>query len=231
MVFIYFVLYGLLGAVTGSFLNVCILRIPANQNFVTGRSHCPACGHVLAFLRYGSCSVLVISKGPVPVLQGPCFHSVSGCGASHCICLSPVSPGKGPGMESALMCMFSSILITAAFIDARHMYIPDGIHILILILSCISLAAGSGPAIINRLGGSLLAGGFLALVNLLSRGGVGWGDVKLFAASGLLIGAAPAITALLMGYVAAGLWYAVPLVRGRVGRKTQIPMAPFLQCP
>ena len=111
------------------------------------------------------------------------------------------------------MCMFSSILITAAFIDARHMYIPDGIHILILILSCISLAAGSGPAIINRLGGSLLAGGFLALVNLLSRGGVGWGDVKLFAASGLLIGAAPAITALLMGYVAAGLWYAVPLVR------------------
>ena len=49
MVFIYFVLYGLLGAVTGSFLNVCILRIPENQNFVTGRSHCPACGHVLAF--------------------------------------------------------------------------------------------------------------------------------------------------------------------------------------
>ena len=88
-------------------------------------------------------------------------------------------------------------------------------------------AAGPPPAIINRLGGSLLAGGFLALVNLLSRGGVGWGDVKLFAASGLLIGAAPAITALLMGYVAAGLWYAVPLVRGRVGRKTQIPMAPF----
>ena len=43
MVFIYFVLYGLLGAVTGSFLNVCILRIPENQNFVTGRSHCPAC--------------------------------------------------------------------------------------------------------------------------------------------------------------------------------------------
>lgn len=43
----------------------------------------------------------------------------------------------------------------------------------------------------------------------------------------LLIGAAPAMTALLMGYVIAGLWYAVPLVLGRIGRKTQIPMAPF----
>ena len=154
-------------------------------------------------LRYGSCSVLVISKGPVPVLQGPCFHSVSGCGASHYICLSPVSPGK-----------------RARYGVSPYVYVFQYSY-----YSCIYRR--TAPAIINRLGGSLLAGGFLALVNLLSRGGVGWGDVKLFAASGLLIGAAPAITALLMGYVAAGLWYAVPLVRGRVGRKTQIPMAPF----
>ena len=77
------------------------------------------------------------------------------------------------------------------------------------------------------LGGFFLAGGFLAFVNQLSRGGVGWGDVKLLAASGLLLGAAPAMTALLMGYVIAGLWYAVPLMRGKISRKTQIPMAPF----
>lgn len=210
MVFIYFVLYGLLGAVTGSFLNVCILRIPENQNFVTGRSHCPACGHILAF--YDMVPVLswLLLKGrcrycSAPVsIQYPAVELLTA--SAFLLCLL----AKGPGMESALMCMFSSILITAAFIDARHMYIPDGIHILILILSCISLA-----------------GGFLALVNLLSRGGVGWGDVKLFAASGLLIGAAPAMTALLMGYVIAGLWYAVPLVLGRIGRKTQVPMAPF----
>ena len=187
MVFIYFVLYGLLGAVTGSFLNVCILRIPENQNFVTGRSHCPACGHILAF--YDMVPVLswLFLKGRCRYCRAPVsiqYPAVELLTASaFLLCLL----AKGPGMESALMCMFSSILITAAFIDARHMYIPDGIHILILILSCISLAAGSGPAIINRLGGSLLAGGFLALVNLLSRGGVGWGDVKLFAASRPLV--------------------------------------------
>ena len=156
MVFIYFVLYGLLGAVTGSFLNVCILRIPANQNFVTGRSHCPACGHVLAF--YDMVPVLswLFLKGRCRYCRAPVsiqYPAVELLTASaFLLCLL----AKGPGMESALMCMFSSILITAAFIDARHMYIPDGIHILILLLSCISLAAGSGPAIINRLGGSLL---------------------------------------------------------------------------
>lgn len=227
MVFIYFVVYGLLGAVTGSFLNVCILRIPEGQTFVTGRSHCPACGHVLAF--YDMVPVLswLFLKGrcrycraPVSI-QYPAVELLTA--AAFILCLL----AKGPGMDSALMCLFTSILITAAWIDARHMYIPDGIHILILLLSCISLAAGHGPSLMNRLAGSLLPGGFLALVNLLSRGGVGWGDVKLFAACGLLLGPAPAMTALLMAYAAAGLWYAVPLMRGRIGRKTQIPMAPF----
>ncbi len=192
MVFIYFVLYGLLGAVTGSFLNVCILRIPANQNFVTGRSHCPACGHVLAF--YDMVPVLswLFLKGRCRYCRAPVsiqYPAVELLTASaFLLCLL----AKGPGMESALMCMFSSILITAAFIDARHMYIPDGIHILILILSCISLAAGSRtPPLLTGWAAPFWQGGFLALVNLLSRGGVGWGDVKLFAASGLLIGAAP----------------------------------------
>ncbi|MCD7994183.1 MAG: prepilin peptidase [Clostridia bacterium] len=215
MFFICFVFYGLFGAVTGSFLNVCILRIPENQNFVTGRSHCPACGHVLAF--YDMVPVLswLFLKGRCRYcrasisVQYPAVELLTA--SAFILCLL----SKGPGMDSALMCMFSGILITAAFIDTRHMYIPDGIHILILLLSCISLAAGSGPTLMNRLGGSLLAGGFLALVNLLSRGGVGWGDVKLFAASGLLIGAAPAMTALLMGYVIARLWYAVPLFAGK----------------
>ena len=132
MVFIYFVLYGLLGAVTGSFLNVCILRIPANQNFVTGRSHCPACGHVLAF--YDMVPVLswLFLKGRCQYCSALFPYSIRLWSFSPHL-LHPVSPCKGPGMESALMCMFSSIIITAAFIDARHMYIPDGIHILILI--------------------------------------------------------------------------------------------------
>ena len=161
MVFIYLVFYGLFGAVTGSFLNVCILRIPENQNFVTGRSHCSACGHVLAF--YDMVPVLswLFLKGRCRYCRAPVsiqYPAVELLTASAFIlCLL----SKGPGMGSAIMCMFSGILITAAFIDARHMYIPDGIHVLILLLSCISLAAGSAPSLMNRLGGSLLAGGFL----------------------------------------------------------------------
>ena len=139
MVFIYFV-YGLSGALIGSFLNVCILRIPEGRTFLTGRSRCPVCGHVLAF--YDMVPILSWL-----FLKGRCRH----CGApvsrqypavelltasAFILCLK----AEGPGIGSALMCIFACLLITAAFIDARHMYIPDGIHILILALSCISLA-------------------------------------------------------------------------------------------
>lgn len=133
----------------------------------------------------------------------------------------------GPGVSSALMGIYGSLLIAAAFIDAQYMYIPDTIHLLILFLSVISLGSCQSPSLADRLAGALFSGGFLTLINLLSHGGVGWGDIKLFAASGLLIGAGPSMAAVFMGYVMAGLWYALPLMRGRVGPRTQVPMAPF----
>ena len=230
MVFIYLVFYGLFGAVTGSFLNVCILRIPENQNFVTGRSHCSACGHVLAF--YDMVPVLswLFLKGRCRYCRAPVsiqYPAVELLTASA----SSVPPVKRARYGFSIMCMFSGILITAAFIDARHMYIPDGIHVLILLLSCISLAAGSAPSLMNRLGGSLLTGGFLALVNLLSRGGVGWGDVKLLAASGLLIGAAPAMTALLMAMSQRDSGMLFPFCGEELAERHRYPWRRFLQCP
>lgn len=224
---IFLVFYGLSGAAVGSFLNVCILRIPQGRGVVAGRSHCVSCGHVLGFrdmipvlswvLLGGRCRYC----GSSVSLQYPAVELLTG--ASFMLCCFAMGPTTG----SALMCLFSCLLITAAFIDGRHMYIPDGIHVLILVLALLSFVAGQTPSPVLRLAGALGAGGFLTLLNLLSKGGVGWGDVKLFAVSGLLIGPGPAMSAILMGYVMAGLWYAVPLMRGKVGRKTRIPMVPF----
>lgn len=227
MDFILYVLTGLAGALAGSFLNVCILRIPEGQSFVTGRSHCPHCGHQLRFPDMIPVLSWLIIKGRCRYCKAPVslqYPAVELLTASVFILCFRV---KGFSFYAVLMCIFASLLITAALIDAHHMYIPDGIHLMVLLLAAVSLISGTGPSPGDRFAGMLLAGGFLALLNLLSRGGVGWGDVKLFAASGLLCGAGTAITAVLMGYVLAGLWYALPLIKGRIGRKTQVPMAPF----
>ena len=82
MDFFYPALYGICGIIIGSFLNVCILRIPEGQSFVTGRSHCPACKRpvsythldvykrqvlVLQYLLGSACRVLHAELGPLPV--------------------------------------------------------------------------------------------------------------------------------------------------------------------
>lgn len=225
---IFFVLtYGFTGALIGSFLNVCILRIPLGENFVRGRSHCPCCGHALNMTDMIPILSWILLKGRCRYCRGhisaqyPAVELITG--SAFVLCLA----AEGPGTPSAIMCLYSSVLITAAFIDARYLYIPDGIHLLILILSILSIALGKEPGILDRLAGSLLCGGILLLVCILTHGGVGRGDVKLLAASGMFLGLKAASVSILIGYVLAGLWYIIPLLRRKVTGKTPVPMVPF----
>lgn len=223
----YALIYGLFGTVTGSFLNVCILRIPEDRSFITGRSHCPFCGRqllgkdmvpILSWIRLGGrCR---FCRHALPV-QYPAVEAVTG-GVFFLCALA-----KGPGAEAVIMCLFCSLLTVAAWIDARYLYIPDGIHLFILALALSSILLSGRSCIPGRVAGAVLCGGFLALLSILTKGGVGGGDIKLLASSGLLLGLKAGICSVFMAYVLAGLWYAVPLIRGKVDGKTQAPMAPF----
>lgn len=221
------ILYGLFGVVTGSFLNVCIVRIPEGESVAAGRSHCPLCGRqilardlvpVLSWIFLGGrCR---FCKERIPI-QYPVVEAVTGLLFFLCC------TAKGPGADAVIMCIFGSLLITAAWIDARYMYIPDRINLLILLLASVSLTCSPVPGIKSRITGAVLCGGFLILVSIFTKGGVGGGDIKLLASSGLLLGVKAAAASLLSAYIMAGLWYAVPLIRGQVNSKTKAPMAPF----
>lgn len=221
------ILYGLLGTAVGSFLNVCILRIPQGRSFITGRSSCPFCQRqlmardmvpILSWIRLGGrCR---FCRSPIS-FQYPAVEALTGLVYFLC-CLA-----KGPGKEAAILCIFGSIMIFAAWIDARYLYIPDTVHLLILLLSACSAACSVGPGLQSRIAGFILCGGFLALLSFLTKGGVGGGDVKLLSAGGFLLGAGRGMTAILLAYAAAGMWYFIPLIRKKVDGKTQAPMVPF----
>lgn len=227
MDFFYPALYGICGIIIGSFLNVCILRIPEGQSFVTGRSHCPACKRqlypldmvpILSFLFLGGkCRFC----GKTISIQYPLVEAGTALLFFLC-CLA-----KGSGAAAAIMCLFGSLLTVGAWIDARHMYIPDGISLSILILAAASLMTLPRPDILSRMAGAVMCGGFLAVLRMLTKGGIGLGDVKLMASSGLLLGVKAGMAALLAAYVLAGLWCLIPLIRGRVNGRTRIPMVPF----
>ena len=107
------------------------------------------------------------------------------------------------------------------------MYIPDGISLSILVLAAGSLMIAPRPGLAGRIAGAVICGGLLALLRVLTKGGIGLGDAKLMASSGLLLGVGAGMAALLAAYILAGLWCLIPLIRGRVNGRTRIPMAPF----
>ena len=139
----------------------------------------------------------------------------------------------GPGILSAVYCLFLALLLAAAFIDGEQLFIPDQIPCLIALLSIICGLSSFAepfagfPSLAERFAGCLACGGLLWGLRLLTHNGIGLGDVKLMAACGLFLGPARSLLGLFGAYVLAGFWYALPLLLGKVTRKTQVPMAPF----
>lgn len=219
--------YFLFGITIGSFLNVCIVRIPRNLPIIAARSMCPSCLHKLMPLdmipiiswlflkrtcRY--CGVPISARYPFT----ECLT-----GILYVLCFLVF----GPTLYSVILCLFISCLLVAAAIDFDHTYVPDRIHLVILALAAVSYLSGNADTMIRMLLGALVPSGILLTISLLTKGGIGFGDIKLIAVSGLLLGFEKNFFAFVLAYLLAGLFYIVPLVKGKINGKDEIPMVPF----
>ncbi len=222
-----------LGLCIGSFLNVCIWRIPRKISLRKPPSHCPACNARLT------------ARDLIPVvsylaLRGRCRH----CGA-------PIAP-RYPTVELLtgllyLLCycvlpelrqllpalVLVSVLIPVAFIDAEHSIIPNGLMLFGLAAGLLCLAFFHPQTWRTDLTGALAAAGLLFLVDVLSRlllrkEGMGGGDVKLMAVVGLYLGLRLVLLALLLAVVAGGLVGGVLLLTKKVKPGGYFPFGPFL---
>ncbi|WP_027719305.1 prepilin peptidase [Desulfovirgula thermocuniculi] len=217
-----------LGLCVGSFLNACIYRLPRGISLAAPPSHCPACGARLKPLDL----IPVLSY---LFLRGRCRH----CGRA----ISPRYPlvevltgtgflligwKYGLNLPAAAQLVFFTVLVAAAFIDLEHRIIPDRLNFFALGAGVILVALQGTGALKDGLLGAILAGGLLFFVALLSRGGMGGGDVKLALVMGLYLGWQKVIVALffsfLLGAAAGLLWvYAT-----RQNLKAVVPFGPFL---
>lgn len=198
----------LLGMCAGSFVNTCIYRIPLGIPLVKG--------NLFSKEEYGFC------KKPAPVTET--FSGIVWC----CAYLT-----LGLTFYSILFCLFSAALLLAAGIDRKHLYIPDRVPAFISVLALISAAwhpkasAFYSPGLASRLLGSGVISFFMLAVSAISHGGIGRGDIKLLAASGLFLGFSRNLTGFFLAYILAGLFYLIPFIRGTINRKSAVPMAPF----
>ncbi len=216
----------LFGIVIGSFLNVCIFRIPKKEDIVKMSSHCMSCGYhlkwydmvpIFSFLALrGKCR----KCGAKLSVQYPLIEAANGI---LYVCI--VWTG-GIGIESLLYCLMASALLVLSVIDFRTYEIPFGINLFILALGLVR-AATDFSNILTYLIGSLSVSIVLAILYYATGGrAIGGGDVKLMAACGLLLGWKLIILAFLLGCVLGAL---IHVIRVKVsGEGRVLAMGPYL---
>ena len=224
--FILYIIIFLFGIVIGSFLNVCIFRIPNKEDIVKTGSHCMSCGYrlkwydmipVASFLALrGKCR----KCGTKLSVQYPLIEAANGI---LYVCI--VWTG-GLSIESLLYCLMASALIVLSVIDFRTYEIPFGINLFILALGLIRVVTDL-EHILNYLVGLLAVSMVLAVLYYATGGrAIGGGDVKLMAACGLLLGWKLIILAFLLGCV---LGAVIHVIRMKVsGEGRVLAMGPYL---
>lgn len=226
------VLFFIYGLVIGSFLNVCIYRIPKKVSVSKGRSHCPSCDQTLTALDL------------VPVfsylfLRGKCRHCKVKISPRYALvelltafAFALVYVNFGLTLYAILACILTCVLIVVAFIDLDTKEINDRMHVIIIglaVVNLVSLVSQTGDISVIRpyVIGFLIVSVPMLLIAMLT-GGFGGGDIKLMAASGLFLGAAVNVVAFFIGAFIAALIAVIMLITKRADRKSQIAFGPYL---
>jgi leader peptidase (prepilin peptidase) / N-methyltransferase len=231
-----YIIVFIFGSIVGSFLNVCIYRMPRKLSIILPSSMCPSCNvpirpydniPLLSFLflvgRCRRCKAVIPFRYPLVEFMNAALYVL-------------VLWRFGLGLHTPVYFMFCSALIVITFIDLDFQIIPDRITLPGI---PIGLIAGSfllpDPFMrYSLLGykasiiGFLAGGGIFYAVAVLSRGGMGGGDIKMMAMVGSLMGwKSVLLTTFLGSLTGAVLGISLMVFKGK-GRKTKIPFGPFL---
>ena len=221
-----YVLVITVGLLFGSFTNVIIARIPHGESVVTPSSHCPRCGHRLGVLDLVPVLSWLFLKGKCRYCQEAISIRYPAVELLTAALFMGVFLRWGISAYTLAGWALTVILVSSAFIDLDEGIIPDVITIpgvvLGLVVSFVTI--GFFPA----LWGALAFGGVLFLVAVISKGGMGGGDIKLAAVIGAFTGIPGAIITLLLSSFLGAVFGITLMLMGRAGRKTPVKFGPFL---
>ena len=216
-----YIMFGIVGLMVGSFLNVVIYRLPRGMNLAKPSSHCPDCNHKLAW--YDNVPLLSYI-----ILGGKCRY----CGKKitpryfivellNAVLWVLLVLTFYNGDRTYLMNIFVvgvnaltvSVLITIALCDAENMFIPDSLQIAFLILAIANVFTDTSIWQ-EKLIGLFIGGGFFLMIYFLSfllfkREGLGLGDVKLMAIAGLYLGFKNVLVAIIIAVFSALIFCAL----------------------
>jgi leader peptidase (prepilin peptidase)/N-methyltransferase len=242
------------GLLTGSFLNVCIHRMPRDLSVVRPRSFCPACKHQIAWYdnipvlsyfllgrRCRHCGALISAQYPaVELLTALLFWIIVGA--------------LGPTLTAVKLCLLCALLVGLTFTDLDSLILPDEftlggtvagvlfawfVPVDDMIVRLTLAVAGFKPSaqwasVGESVAGALLPAGFLGLGGFLfqkirHKEGLGLGDVKMMAMIGAFLGLRAALLTLVLGSIAGSVIGLIYIYATRKDASTyELPFGAFL---
>jgi len=222
-----------LGAIVGSFLNVCIYRIPAGESIVSPPSRCPGCGSGIRWYQNipilswvvlgGRCAACKQSISP----RYPLIEGLNG------LLFVLISHSFGLAWATLVYWLLAAALVVITFIDLDHQIIPDLISLPGILIGFACSFAVPWLGWLDSLLGVLLGGGLLLAIAwgyqvVAKRDGMGGGDIKLLAMIGAFLGWKAIFPVIFLASLV-GTVIGVPLMLlRRENSRLALPFGPFL---
>jgi len=227
------IIIAFLGAAIGSFLNVCIRRIPAGESPVFPASHCPKCNYSIRF--YDNIPIISFL-----LLRGRCRNCREGISLQYPLVelLTAIMAlllfwKFGLTFKFLFSFLFACILIIITFIDLEHQIIPDVLTLPGIPVFFLAAVFAMGVSLLEAVLGVLIGGGILYAIAfgyelITKREGMGGGDIKLLAMLGAFFGWKSLFFILLVSsFLGAIVGISVILIKGK-DMKYAVPFGPFL---
>jgi leader peptidase (prepilin peptidase)/N-methyltransferase len=221
-----------LGLIVGSFLNVCIYRLPRRESVNWPGSHCTSCNRSLSWYENvplvswlalgGRCRTC---RTPISAVY-PIVEAITGLAFLAAFLLYGLTP------IFLVRVAFAGAMIVLFVIDLRHRILPNVITVPGIVLGVVA-SVWLPPGWRSSLLGLVIGGGVLFLIGEIyyrTRGveGMGMGDVKMLAMIGAFLGWPLMLLTLILASCAGSLFGGAMIVSGRGGMKAALPFGTFL---
>ncbi|WP_040228956.1 prepilin peptidase [Bhargavaea cecembensis] len=228
MTWLWAAMFFIYGLVFGSFFNVVGLRVPKGESIVRPPSHCPNCGRRLT-------AADLVPFFSFVFLKGKC----RGCGSKIqwvypvmelltgiSFALSFLRFGFSGELIVALL--FMSLLVIITVSDLAYMLIPDKFLLLFGVpLAVLRVALPLDPWW-DSVAAAIVLPGVLLVTAIVSKGGMGGGDIKLYVAIGIVLGTVDSFLSLFFAALLGAVFGIIHLRRQGKGRRTPIPFGPWI---
>lgn len=225
---VYLVVAFIVGTFMGSFVGVLTYRIPRDEQWVKGHSVCPACGHQLGVLD-------LVPIWSYVFLRGRCRYCHARIGVRYLwteivagLLFVGLAWRLGWSVGALKFAIMTVLALAVGIIDFETGLVPDSVVLPGAVIGVLFGALSGWQGVLGSLGGAAIGAGLFALIILLSRGGMGWGDATLGLMLGAFLGWRLAIVFLLLAFVIGALVGIVLMLFLKKKGKDAMPFGPAM---